>query len=428
MNTLMQSIYVDDVVCGADLEDEAYALYAGSKEILGHGSFNLRKFVTNSCTLQQRIDVEEANLRQEKNVETRTTPTEVEASEETYVEATLPADQSSGPGEQKVLGVRWNVLQDQLVFELQGIVETAMRLDPTKRNVVSLIGRIYDPLGFLSPVTVKFKMLMQELCKTKVGWDQPLEGEVLTKWCGLIDDLRRGHSMTLPRCYLSGARDEARRYRLYGFCDASTAAYAAVVYLVEEADDHKYSSFVVSKTRVSRLKAQTIPRLELLSMLLLARLVYSVTEALITRLNLEEPRCFTDSQVALFWIKGTGRDWKPFVQNQVDEIRKLVPVDCWNHCSGKENPADIPSRGMTPLELSTSKLWRNEPEWLKAQTNPVPLPVEIPEPCVAELKASSRVAVHSLLISRPPGISHIIDCERFNTIHKLYRVLMFSSF
>jgi len=123
---------------------------------------------------------------------------------------------------------------------------------------------------------------------------------------------------------------------LYGFCDASTAAYAAVVYLVEEADDHKYSSFVVSKTRVSPLKAQTIPRLELLSMLLVARLVYSVTEALITRLNLEKPRCFTDSQVALFWIKGTGTDWKPFVQNRVDEIRKLVPVDCWNHCSGKK--------------------------------------------------------------------------------------------
>lgn len=107
-------------------------------------------------------------------------------------------------------------------------------------------------------------MLMQDLCNTKVGWDQPLEGEVLTKWHGLIDDLRRGEPMMLPRCYLCGARDEARRYRLYGFCDASTAAYAAVVSLVEEADDHKYSSFV-SKTRVSPLKAQTIPRLELLS-------------------------------------------------------------------------------------------------------------------------------------------------------------------
>jgi len=157
-------------------------------------------------------------------------------------------------------------------------------------------------------------MLMQELCKTEVGWDKPLEGKVLTEWHGIIDDLRSGQPMTLPRCYLSGARDEARWYRLYGFCDASTAAYAAVVYLVE-ADDHKYSSFVVSKTRVSPLKAQTIPRLELLSMLLVARLVYSVTEALITRLNSEKPRCFTDSHVALFWIKGTGTDWKPYVQN-----------------------------------------------------------------------------------------------------------------
>ena len=81
--------------------------------------------------------------------------------------------------------------------------------------------------------------------------------------------------------------------------------YAAVVYLVEEADDHKYSRFVVSKTRVSHLKAQTIPRWELLSMLLLARLVPSVMEGLKTRLNLEEPRCFTDSQVTLFSIKGT---------------------------------------------------------------------------------------------------------------------------
>jgi len=77
---------------------------------------------------------------------------------------------------------------------------------------------------------------------------------------------------------------------------------------------------------------------------------------------------------------------------------------------------------MTPPELSTSKLWRNGPEWLKAETNPVQLPVEIPEPCVAELKASSLVVVHSLLISRPPGISHIINCERFNSIPKLYRV------
>ncbi len=282
-----------------------------------------------------------------------------------------------------------------------------------------LIEEIYDPLGFLSPVTVRFKMLVQELCKTRLSWDQPLEGDMLTKWRNLVDDLTKSQPIVLPRCYLSGRPDDTRKCRLYGFCDASIATYAAVVYLVEETDDRRRSRFVVSNTRVSPLKAQTIPRLELLSALLLARLVASVTESLAARLSLEKPRCFTDSQVALFWITGIGKDWKSFVQNRVDEIRKLVPVESCDHCAGKENPADIPSRGLAPLEMSVHKLWRNGPEWLKAPISTAPLPEELPEPCVVEMKASSQGAVHSLLTSTA-GISQSIDCERYSTTHKLY--------
>ena len=88
----------------------------------------------------------------------------------------------------------------------------------------------------------------------------------------------------------------------------------------------------------------------------------TVASSLSVRINLEDP--LTNSQVALFWITRMDREWKPFVQNRVNEIHKLLPVDCWSHCSGKENPADIPSRGMMPLELSVSRLWRNGPEWL----------------------------------------------------------------
>ena len=214
-----------------------------------------------------------------------------------------------------MLGVHWNVPCDQLVFSLDGIAETATRLDPTKRNVVSLIGQIYDPLGFLSPVTIRFKTLMQELCKTKLGWDQLLEGQLLSKWNRLVNDLKMTQPIALPRSYFCGSRDQTTNYCLYGFCDASITAYATVVYLVEEADGRKCSSFVALKTRVAPLKTLTIPRLELLSAVLLARLISNITDSLSTRINLGEPRCFTDSQVALFWIKGTGKDWKPFVQN-----------------------------------------------------------------------------------------------------------------
>ena len=40
-------------------------------------------------------------------------------------------------------------------------------------------------------------------------------------------------------------------------------------------------------------------------------------------------------------------EWKQFVQNCVNEIHVQVPSECWNHCPGQENPADIPSRGIT---------------------------------------------------------------------------------
>lgn len=130
--------------------------------------------------------------------------------------------------------------------------------------------------------------------------------------------------------------------------------YAAVVYLVIETPTGSFTKFVASKTRVSPLKSQTIPRLELLSALLLARLMHSITSSLESELSLTEPVCYTDSKVALFWVLGMNKTWKQFVQHRVSEIRKLLPTDCWRHCSGVENPADVPSRGLSPVKLSLS--------------------------------------------------------------------------
>ena len=123
------------------------------------------------------------------------------------------------------------------------MLESTATVEPTKRVVISLIGRIYDPLGFLSPVTVHFKILMQELCKNKLGWDQLLDVELLAKWKKLVDQLKGASPITLPRCCLQGPKSESRTYQLQGFCNASTAAYAAVVYLVEEDEGCTHSHF-----------------------------------------------------------------------------------------------------------------------------------------------------------------------------------------
>ena len=140
----------------------------------------------------------------------------VEESEETYAQSTLPIGQQTSLAEKKVLGVPWDVAHDQLIFDLRGIAHTALHLDPTKRNVVSLIGQIYDPIGFLSPVTIRVKVLMQELCKAKLGWDQPLEGELLSKWSKLASTLNPSPLVALPRCYSALSPDRETNYCLYG--------------------------------------------------------------------------------------------------------------------------------------------------------------------------------------------------------------------
>uniref|UniRef100_A0A1X7UAA3 DUF5641 domain-containing protein n=1 Tax=Amphimedon queenslandica TaxID=400682 RepID=A0A1X7UAA3_AMPQE len=65
--------------------------------------------------------------------------------------------------------------------------------------------------------------------------------------------------------------------------------------------------------------------------------------------------CYSDSEVVLYWIMGENRDWKPFAQNQVREIRSLAPVASWRHCPGEENSADLATRGVSDKELK--KTW-----------------------------------------------------------------------
>ena len=76
----------------------------------------------------------------------------------------------------KVLGVIWDPTRDSLHFSVADIAEAAASIEPTKRNVVSTISRFYDPLGFLSPVIVRFKIFFQRLCEQHLQWDEPLPG------------------------------------------------------------------------------------------------------------------------------------------------------------------------------------------------------------------------------------------------------------
>ncbi|GFT83888.1 pro-Pol polyprotein [Nephila pilipes] len=63
----------------------------------------------------------------------------------------------------KVLGIPWNVIHDYFTIDVKGLIELDTSKPVTKRIVLQSAGKIYDPVGFLSPYTIKLKCLLQEL-------------------------------------------------------------------------------------------------------------------------------------------------------------------------------------------------------------------------------------------------------------------------
>ena len=114
------------------------------------------------------------------------------------------------------------------------------------------------------------------------------------------------------------------------------------------------SEIIAAKTRVSTVKVLTILQLELMSRLLLARLIHSLYSPL-TRFPISKVLCLTDSVITLAWIQNEKKQYKQFEQNRVREVRELTKTDMWYHLPGKENIADLLSRECLPEELSSKR-------------------------------------------------------------------------
>ena len=127
---------------------------------------------------------------------------------------------------------------------------------------------------------IPFKRFFQRLTGQQLQWDELLPEALLTDWKALVEEIQGSQVVSIPRTYHHGVREGLGSLSLCGFCDASTTAYAAVVYLVARTETGVQSQFVACKTRVAPLQTLTIPRLELLSALLLARLSTAVSSAL----------------------------------------------------------------------------------------------------------------------------------------------------
>ena len=322
-------------------------------------------------------------------------------------------------GKTKVLGIPWDTERDTIEFDMRKVGNTPTKV-VTKRGILSTLAAVFDPLGLISPIAVAAKVLFQELCLEKLNWDDPLPTDKVRRWESWLEDLRGSDTISLPRCTLGDIDGETISTTLHGFGDASKHAYCAMIYLVCETTTGVHTKLLCAKTRVAPLKELSIPKLELMSARILVTLMETVKNSLRSKLKIDAIRFWLDSKTALFWIFNQG-EWKTFVQHRVNEILKVSEKEQWGHVPGKENPADIGSRGMTASSLKQSTLWWEGPSWLQQGKEAWPKGFSL-EDSTEVREERKKASVMLNVVQRNKQIGEFIDLNRFSTLSALLRV------
>ncbi|XP_029157317.1 uncharacterized protein LOC114929804 [Nylanderia fulva] len=272
---------------------------------------------------------------------------------------------------------------------LQGIRHNECGGSITKRTILSEIASLFDPLGLLGPLTVVAKMIMQDTWQARVGGDKSLPQDLHQRWLNVKQQLTRLRELRVPR--FVGFRADAHRSQVHGFCDASERAYGACVYIRTRDSDGYRVELLISKSRITPIRAVSLPRLELNAALLLSHLIEKIRASV--DLSKSEIILWTDSTITIQWISSPSRKWNAFVANRVGEIQCLTRRSSWRHVPSAHNPADILSRGVDLAGLMQSTIWWNGPAFLQLTEEhwPVKLCVDLSGELPEQKKVTAAV-------------------------------------
>lgn len=130
--------------------------------------------------------------------------------------------------------------------------------------MLSFASSLYDPLGFVAPFTILPMMILQELCKKKLGWNERINGEELKRWKDWLADLPRLSQIVVSKCFKPLGFGDVLRVQLHHFSDASRGAYGTASYLrLVDGHGNIHCSYIFRKSRLAPLRSIAIPRLEL---------------------------------------------------------------------------------------------------------------------------------------------------------------------
>ncbi|XP_055714973.1 uncharacterized protein LOC129809183 [Phlebotomus papatasi] len=265
----------------------------------------------------------------------------------------------------KTLGMIWNPELDTFQYKVSLPVQST---EVSKRQMLSTLARIFDPIGLINPIVVVAKMLLQEAWSYKdINWDTPVPTDLQRKWSAFMQDLPGVETLRIPR-WVSEVSSPVSM-ELHAFSDASTLGYGAALFLVSvDSNGHRSSRILTAKSGITPLKpkdsatvALTIPKAELCGAVMATKLMEQVSQSL----EISKRFFWSDATVILYQLHSPSEKREKFVRNRVHEILKSSEAKDWRYVPTKENPADLLSRGSSSSQLIKSDMWWLGPSWLR---------------------------------------------------------------
>ncbi|CAG9119583.1 unnamed protein product [Plutella xylostella] len=333
---LLRNSYVDDLNGGGDSLSEALSLRDELISLMKSAGYELRKWSSNVPELLQGLPAD-------------------------HLETPRTFDGTDGSVFIKILGIQWDPISDGFTYRVNLPSDSTV----TRRSILSMTAKLYDPLGWISPVVFRFKLLLQSVIGTsgnKVDWDSPVSDDLVRMWQDYISDLSNLERLSIPRCLRPGAQ---ARYSLHGFCDGSSLGHAAAVYVRAELPDGSVLvRLIIAKSRLAPLKTQqTIPKMELNGAALLTTLLNHEVSKIADNIVFEEVVGWCDSTIVLAWLRTPAHTLQVFEANRVSQINASTASIYWRHVPSELNCADVSSRGAAAADLLNHELWWG-PQWL----------------------------------------------------------------
>ncbi|XP_065152486.1 uncharacterized protein [Paramisgurnus dabryanus] len=431
---LTEDCYVDDILTSHDDLQTLIRMTEGVEEILKAGGFSLKPWVLTGQSGRSEKPTDPSNVRS-------TEP------------KTLILPNQMRDEENKALGLGYEPESDKLRMltsvnfsKRRGKMRIGLDLQEdeikgntpnplTRRILLSQIAGFYDPIGLASPAKQRGVMLIRESFQeagrdhlTKDTWDNPLSPRLREDAIKLFEQYVRLGQLRFDRSLTP--HGAIGRPMGITFSDGSEASYGAVLYLRWETEDGVIVKLVESKAKLTPLDQKgDVIKAELCGAVFASRLkTYFEKHCYI---KVDRWIHFVDSQTILGAIQKDSYGFQTFFANRIGEIQKAGSVDSWMWVEGKQNIADLITRGASPEELAEESVWQKGPAFLKLPESdwPVKSAREI-NPSVAEEIGGLRRKAFSALVttgaqprkcSGPTSVAlvQLVDPQRFSSLVRL---------